>query len=176
MRVKMLALLTAMAFGLAGCFLSTEPVITAETADFPFYRITYDAYPFDRFVYGEDGMITTDTIEQRGDTYGLVGASGVRLLLQDFGDNLFVGQLYLPAEGGQPAVYVYGAAVIDRDAMQIRLYRIQSQPGDYGPGLEECAEGGDACVTSVSALAALAAADIAADARPTATLRIHAIR
>lgn len=168
-----IALLLAATLSLGGCFLSDTSFITPDTADYPFNRMTYEAYPSERFVYVPGGIDTTDTLVLRDGLYRLTasGDGAAEILFQSAGGDLYLGQL-MP--GGENDPYVFFAAELDREAMEIRVWRSEALEGDFRSGATDCGDG-NACLTSLSALEAIVR-DAMAAGRPIAILDIEEIR
>jgi len=169
MRLRIPAILVIVPL-LSGCFLSDAPLITEETADYPFMRMNYEAYPSERFVYTPDGPDTTDTLILRDGVYRLTAEAdrAAEILVRHVGDGLYIIQL-MP--GGADDPYLYFAATLDRDEMRIVLHRAEALPGDFRPGAAEC-EPEIACLSDIGVLADIARESIAAGERPVAWLDI----
>lgn len=167
MRLAPIAALAGLALILAGCFTSSEPLIPADTADFPFERLVYAAEG------GEQSTLVRD-----GDAYVAPDDDSVRFRLRDYGDGYYLLQVSGTDEAGSEQA-LYGVAVLDRAAMAASLYRLVARPDDLGDGeVPECTgEGreGFGCLTDGQQLVDVVRAAIAAGEAPDGVIDIVAM-
>lgn len=108
-RVLKLTMLTLTALALQGCFVSTEPLLKADKAVFPFQKLTFKS----------DSKSVTLTRE--GDMYKILDDDDApNYLFMKVNDNLYIGQAAGKNKKGK-AETVYGIVERRGDHVEIRL-------------------------------------------------------
>lgn len=168
MNIRLPVVLAVLAFALSGCFTSETPLITGATASYPYESLV---------LRGDDGVEIT--VARNGDYYEYgTDPDKVRLMLQDFGDGLYLMQMAGQGEEGE-SQSLYAVLLIDEDAMTISLYRTIIREEDYDAGIPHCVENGEefplGCLTDGQTLIDLVKVSIAADEPPEGTFTIVTI-
>lgn len=159
MRWLRMAVIVALGFVPAGCFVAKDWLIEPADAAFPYQTVT---------VKGTDSaeMIV---LTREGDAY--VAADGqdkIQFRFQLVRDDYYLLQMG-PADPGEDGTLL-ALLHLDTATGAIDLYKTVGRADDAGPGLEECNQ--EICVTSLSAFAELAMASAERGETPQAQYKI----
>lgn len=116
--IRLIAIV-ALAVGLAGCFMSSAELISADEADYPFQTMTYTPD-------GEDDNVT---LERAGDRYLAAGADDkVSVRFKALGNDKFVVQITDIKETGP--LHLYGFIKLAPDKASFELIKSIAEPAD----------------------------------------------
>ncbi len=162
MNLMRLVLPAVLLLGLAGCFTSDGPLLTAEKADFPYQKITY----------AEEYSDAQTVLQRTDDGYVAVSddAEPVIFLFQKVADDTYLAQVSGKDNTGA-AQYLYAVLKIDTAGKTAKAYKAVSDDSDTGPGREACGDG-LICITDLQAYVDFALKAIADGEEPETTYRI----
>lgn len=162
MKIKSLLACSVLLATLAGCFTSSEPLITTADADFPFEKI----------VYAEEDGDTQTVLQRTADGYVPVtdDAEPVTFLFRKVGEDAYVVQVS-GTDSNDVTSYLYAYLKVDLAAGTAKAYKAIAEDSDTGPGLERC-DDGTVCLTALQPFIDHAVAAIAAGEEADTTYRI----
>lgn len=170
MRYAAAIVLALAGVGLAGCFISTDPLISAGEAAFPYHKI----------VYTEQGSTKQMTMIHEGSFYQVQETSSdtkgqIRLLKA--ADDLYVVQL--DVRDKSKVEYLYALLKVDLSAKTVASYKAMAENADAepGPGLRRCDDHDteQVCIDRLDAYVDYARKAIAAGAKPQAVYTIVSV-
>jgi hypothetical protein len=159
MKPMRLVLAALALIGLAGCYTSEKPLVTADEAVAPYARMTFQ---------GKDSSDTPAEFTRDGTTYVTTDNEGTKLtlLLKPVEGDYYVAQLTGPASGdpssGDQILFAY--LRIDVPNKTADAYRAFGEKKDARPGLRECKD--VICVDDLAAYVAYAKEQVAAGGPP----------
>ena len=168
-----LAVVAGLAFFVAGCVQSVQPLVKASDGVFPFKKLLVESEPgeWDTFVRVDDSYVAV-----QGGSTAFASPRGSQLVTYRLAD-LGNGYLLVQVKGTDEGKYSYAVIKIDPANRWIDTFDLPSRPAperdktDAASTEEQCGAGDD-CFDSIEALRAYALENVARGRVPDGNLRI----